>query len=117
MDGPDIEDGGEYYFWKDTVEFLDVKISLAMEPAINGGRDSKALLDDVGLTNEVQLLDLRIKSDDDESILISLQAQKPEDALPLAKQYIQHLMRSFTMKLSEELSKDIFTLYRTAGHF
>lgn len=90
MDGPDIEDGGEYYFWKGTVEFLDVKISLAKEPAINRGRDSKALLDDVGLTNKVQLQELRITSDYDESILTCLQAQMPEDALPLAKQYIQH---------------------------
>lgn len=90
MDGPDIEDGGEYYFLKDTIEFLDKKISFAKEHANNRDRDSKTLLDDIGLTDEVQLQRLRIISDGKESILTCLQAQRPKDALPLAKQYIQH---------------------------
>lgn len=89
MDGPNIECGGEYYFWAFIIQFLDDKISSARENAENGViRSSKDLLDDMGLTRNVQRQELRVTSGDDQTIVTSLRAQMPKDALPLAKQYI-----------------------------
>lgn len=96
LDGPDIERGGAFYFWKDLTEFVDTKIIAARKHAdyMHGRAYSKKLLDDIGLTNEVQMQQgLRIKTDDNnngESNLTCLQAQMPENAVALAKQYIRY---------------------------
>lgn len=90
MDGPDIECGGEHFFWTDIIQFLDDKISSAREAASNHDRKSaKVLLDHMGLTQKVQMQELRITSDDGQTIVTCLQAQMPKYAFSLAKQYIQ----------------------------
>lgn len=90
MDEPDIENGGEHLFWTYIVQFLDDNISSAREYENNSTASSQDLLDRVGLTREVQRQELRITDADGLTILTSLQAQLPKDAVPLAKQYIKH---------------------------
>lgn len=87
-DGFDIECGGKFYFWTHTTEFLEKKIAAAKENS-NGHDRTKKILDNLGLTDDVQLQGIRIKGNHCEAILTSLRAQMPEDGISLARQYIK----------------------------
>lgn len=84
-----IESGKGFYVWKIIIKFLEKKSNITEHANYYDRAYSKKVLDDIGLTNEAQLRDLKIKTGYGEAIL-NLQAQIPKDAIFLAKQYIKH---------------------------
>lgn len=77
-------------FWKGVNDYLDIKFkNLAERNKPIQTRDSKQLLDEIGLRNDVQLQTLKVKNEGRGSFSICLQDQNPKWVIEWAKRYIK----------------------------
>lgn len=103
-DGPNVEGGSGFYFWRDLIKILEKQIIDTMENKdMHNIAYSRKVLDNIGLTNEVQLQDIKVTTGYGEATL-NLRAQIPKDTIPLAKQYITHRWKMLT-QLSDIITK------------
>lgn len=90
MNGPNIENGSGFYFWRDLMKILEVQIANTMENENDHNRKyTRKVLDNIGLTNEAQFQDIKLKTDGGEAI-VTLRYQIPKNTIIIAKQYIKY---------------------------